>query len=457
MTMARYSTSDCSPGSQVRGEAWDSSCAWIVNFNNGNANNNHRNNNACVRAVRSGPAGEYQETGDESITLRALYDAWRAARHGKQPSCNQLDFETHWTDGLLRLQRALQSGTWHPGPSTCFVADHPKAREIHAPDFVDRIAHHWLVPPIEAIWEPRFIADSFANRKGKGSHAAVRRVQQFVRQVHSGQGGGYFLQLDIHNFFNSIHRPILWRILKPVLEKHGAALVLQRATHALLRHAPLQAGVRLRGTPEEFARVPAHKRLANAAPGCGLPIGNLSSQLFANIYLDRLDQFVKHELKARRYVRYVDDFILIHHDREVLAAWQTSIAEFLASELQLRLKDDIRLRPLTDGIDFLGYVILPTHTLVRRRVVAHLRAALADWERAHVARGRIRATPEDLRRVRSIAASYGGHLRHANSRRLQDRLDQRFPWLPTATRPRRFHHDAEGHRLTLRIRNARFH
>ncbi|HET7163060.1 MAG TPA: reverse transcriptase/maturase family protein [Rhodanobacteraceae bacterium] len=454
MTMARYSAQDCSPGSQVRGEAWDASCAWIVNFNNGNANNNHRNNNACVRAVRSVPAGEYQETGGETVILRALYDAWRAARRGKNPSCNQLEFEVHWTDGLLRLQRALQRGTWRPGPSACFVADHLKAREIHAPDFADRVVHHWLVPPLEAIWEPRFIADSFANRKGKGSHAAVRRVQQFVRQVASGQGGGYFLQLDIHNFFNSIHRETLWAILKPVLQQRGVSLVLQRAVHALLRHPPLHAGVRYRGKPEDFARVPLHKRLANAPAGCGLPIGNLSSQLFANIYLDRLDQFVKHELKARRYVRYVDDFILIHRDREVLAAWQARIVEFLASELRLRLKDDIRLRPLGDGIDFLGYVIKPTHTLVRRRVVSHLRTALSDWERAHVVRGFIRAIPSDLRGIRSIAVSYSGHLRHANSQRLRRGLEQRFPWLPIATRPRRFHHDAEGQRITLRIRNA---
>ena len=190
MTMARYSGQDCSPGSQVRGEAWDPSCAWFVSFGSGYAYDGGRSSHACVRAVRSVPAGEYQETGGETVTLRALYDAWRAARCGKQPSCNQLEFETHWTDGLLRLQRALRAGTWQPGPSTCFVADHPKAREIHAPDFADRIVHHWLVPPIEAIWEPRFIEDNFANRKGKGGHAAVRRIQQFVRQVASGQGGG---------------------------------------------------------------------------------------------------------------------------------------------------------------------------------------------------------------------------------------------------------------------------
>ncbi|MBN8922360.1 MAG: reverse transcriptase [Rhodanobacter sp. 68-29] len=436
---------DCSPRSQVRGEAWAPSCAWIVNFNNGNANNNDRNNKACVRAVRVVSAGEYQGAGAGAVSLRALHDAWRMARRGKQPSRNQLAFDARWTDGLLQLQRELQAGTWRPRPSVCFVATRPKAREIHAPDFADRVVHHWLVPRLETIWEPRFIADSYANRRGKGSHAAVRRVQQFVRQVHSGQGGGYYLQLDIRNFFNSIHRPTLWRILKPVLERHAVPLPMQRATHALLRRPPLAAGVKMRGTPAEFALVPAHKRLANAAPGCGLPIGNLSSQLFANIYLDRLDQFVKHVLRAKRYVRYVDDFVLVHHDRAVLADWQRRIADFLQRELHLVLKDDIRLRPLADGIDFLGYVVRPTHTLVRRRVAVHLRSALASWEQRHVGAGFIRATPAELRCVQSTLASYAGHLRHASSFRLRQSLHQRFPWLHSATRRRRFAPRLEHH------------
>ena len=450
MTTPCYPFDGCAAGSQVCGDAWSSGSAWIVNFNNGNANNNDRNNKACVRAVRAVSAGEYQGDGTREVPLRALYKAWRDARQGKRPSRNQLAFDIRWPDGLLQLQRELEAGTWHPRPSTCFVATRPKAREIHAPDFADRVVHHWLVPQLEAIWDPRFIGDSYANRCGKGSHAAVRRLQGFVRQVASGQGNGYFLQLDIRNFFNSIHRPTLWSMLKPVMQRHGLSSTVQHATHALLRHPPLQSGVQLCGRLEDFTLVPAHKRLANAAPGCGLPIGNLSSQLFANIYLDRLDQFVKHVLKARRYVRYVDDFVLVHHDREVLAQWKVEIEAFLARELRLQLKDDVRLRPLTDGIDFLGYVIRPSHTLVRQRVVSHARAALADWERRHVVGSAIHATPEELHQVQSIAASYEGHLRHASSYRLRQSIHRRFPWLLAATRRRRFHHQLAHRQLVLR-------
>ncbi|MFZ5698763.1 MAG: reverse transcriptase domain-containing protein [Pseudomonadota bacterium] len=439
-----YYPQGCAAESQARGNA---SAVWVVDFNNGNANDNHRNNDACVRAVRVAPAGEYQ--GAEAIPLKALYDAWREARKGKKPSRNQLAFDVRWADGLLELQRRLQGGTWAPGKSTCFVAARPKAREIHAPDFPDRVVHHWLVPQLEALWEPAFIHDSYANRRGKGSHAAVRRLQAFTREVDSGQGGGWYLQLDIHNFFNSIHRPTLWEILKKKLVRSGVSLAVMQATHALLRSAPLKAGVIQHGSVEEFAMVPPHKRLANAAPGCGLPIGNLSSQFFANVYLDKLDQFVKHTLKAKRYVRYVDDFVIVHHDRAQLARWQSEIEEFLAGELQLRLKEDKRLKPLGDGIDFLGYVIRPSHTLVRRRVVSHARAALAEWGQKHVSGTQITATPAELRHIQSVANSYGGHLRHANHARLSEGLQKRFPWLRSAIKRRRFDYRLEGQQIKI--------
>ncbi|MGR4894988.1 reverse transcriptase domain-containing protein [Stenotrophomonas sp. LARHCG68] len=428
MTKQRYPHPGCAAWSQVYGEAaaWSSASAWNVNFNNGNVNNNHRNNNGFALAVRL--AGEFQ--GD--VGLQDLYQAWRRARRQKVPSFNQLRFDHHWADGLLMLQRQLQAGTWHPRPSTCFIATRPKAREIHAPDFADRVVHHWLVPQLEAMWEPAFIHDSFANRKGRGSHAAVRRAQEFTRQVHSGQGSGWYLQLDVANFFNSIHRPTLWRMLSKRLRRRQAPLVVQQATHALLRRSPLHAGVQYRATAAEIAQVPPHKRLANAPAGRGLPIGNLSSQFFANVYLDALDQFVKHELKAKRYLRYVDDFVLFHQDREQLVAWRDQIEAFLHERLGLQLKAEQKVCRLTDGLDFLGYVIYPTHTLARRRVVAHLQQALAEWEGLHVGPASIRCTPGALEQLQARISSFHGHLRHANTYRLQQRVLGRFPWLRQA-------------------------
>ncbi|WP_049467705.1 RNA-directed DNA polymerase, partial [Stenotrophomonas maltophilia] len=222
-----------------------------------------------------------------------------------------------------------------------------------------------------------------------------------------------------------------------------APLIVQQATHALLRRSPLHAGVQYRATATEQAQVPPHKKLANAPAGRGLPIGNLSSQFFANVYLDALDQFAKHVLNAKRYLRYVDDFVLFHHDREQLAAWRDQIEAFLQDKLGLRLKAEQKLCRLTDGLDFLGYVIYPTHTLARRRVVGHLHTALAEWEGKHVHGDNLRATPADFRELSNRIASFAGHLQHASSHRLMHRVHTRFPWLRSAARPRRFSHKAE--------------
>ena len=415
---------------------------WVVNFNNGNVNDNHQNNNACVRAVR---ASEYQC--NETVSLRQIYDAWLKARKGKKPSANQFVFDTNWATRLLHLQQSVNSCTWQPLPSTCFIAIRPKAREIHAPDFSDRIVHHWLVPQLEKLWEPAFIYDSYANRKGKGSHAAVVRLQQFIRQVPRA----HYLQLDIHNFFNSIHRPTLWAMLKNKLLKAGASNQVLHATHALLKHHPLKQGSKYRGTAAERSAVPMHKRLENSAAGCGLPIGNLSSQFFANVYLDALDQFVKHTLKAKRYIRYVDDFVIVHQSPAQLKKWQAEIEQFIAVQLQLKLKQDIRLRPLTDGIDFLGYVVRPTHTITRQRVVSHFNQALSAWECQHITGNKIKATPASIRQIRCVIASYMGHIKQCNSYRLIQKLLTRYPWIAAVTANRKFDYRLEHNLVDINI------
>jgi retron-type reverse transcriptase len=451
MRKSRY-PHGCATGSQEPGDASSSDYVWIVNFNNGNVNNNHRNNKAFVRAVSGpSPAGECQggEQGKDAATFSAMYKALQGARRNKRPSENQMRFEMNWADGLIDLVDRVNAGTWKPSPAACFIARRPKAREIHAPDFADRVVHHWLVPQLEAVYEPTFIHDSYANRRGKGTHAAVDRLKSMVRQVHSGQGGGWYLQLDVHNFFNSIHRPTLYRMLKGRLARGGLSDAAMRVVHALLRHPVGKQGVVHMSRAADRLHVPPHKRLENAPAGCGLPIGNLSSQFFANVYLDRLDQFVKHELKVPRYVRYVDDFVLVHRDRAVLEAWKNEIESFLGRELKLSLKDDVRLRPLTAGIDFLGYVVYPTHTLVRRRVLNHLHDALTGWAKGKVSDGKASATPVEYRELGSIWASYQGHMRHANAHRLTGLILRRHPWLEPLTARRRFAIQLEGRRVRI--------
>jgi len=427
MTKPRY-PDGCAAGSKVRGIAGSpADYAWYVNFNNGNSNWNDQDNENYVRAVR---AGECRA----AVSLRELHAAWLEARRGKTPSSNQLRFESLWIDNLIDLQTRLTAGTWSPAPATCFVAQQPKAREIHAPDFADRVVHHWLVPQLERLYEPTFIHDVYSNRVGKGTHAAVRRLKAFVRQVESGQGGGWYLQLDVRNFFVCIHRPTLYAKLKERMTLHGLSVPVQRAVHALLRRSPAADQVIYACSAAERAAVPEHKRLENAAPGCGIAIGNLSSQFFANVYLDALDQFVKHRLKAPRYLRYVDDFVLVHESREQLIAWRGEIEHFLLEELRLALKPDDKLKPLAAGIDFLGYVVYPTHTVVRRRVIAHARDRLDAWKRCHIRQGTIQASAAAIDELRSICASYAGHFSHADSWNLRRSFRARYPWLREALR-----------------------
>lgn len=363
-------------------------------------------------------------------------------RRHKKPSADQVHFETRWIDRLFELEAQLLAGTWHPSPPTCFVDGAPKAREIHAPAFADRVVHHWLVPELEKLYEPTFSHDSYANRVGKGTLAAVGRLRRFVRQVHSGQGGGFYLQLDVANFFNSIHRPTLYELLRGRMQRAELPVELRRVVHALLSWPISRTGVRMACSPAEHARVPAHKRLENAPPGCGLAIGNLTSQFFANVYLDRLDQFIQHALRLRgingvRYLRYVDDFVLVHRDDALLQECRGLIEVFLRDTLRLELKAEQRLQPLAAGIDFLGYVVHPTHTLVRRRVVGHCRARLAAWERRWVRHGEV-SVAADVPALRATWDSYVGHFRHAASWRLRQRIHTRFPWLGQTLHPEVF-------------------
>lgn len=377
----------------------------------------------------------------DDLSLQCLYQAWQQARAGKKPSHNQLIFESRWLDNLFALQESLQQGSWRPKPAVCFITTHPKCREIHAPDFADRVVHHWLVPQLEALYEPVFIHDSHANRKQHGTHLAVQRLQGFMRQVVDGQctkgQQGYALQLDIRNFFNRIHRPTLYRLLKQRLAKAQQqgiitpekAFSLQWLCHRLLAKHPSK-GVYYRDDASVRALVPAHKQLANAPHDCGLPIGNLTSQFFANVVLNELDQFVKHQLKCRHYVRYVDDFVLLHPDARQLQQWQQAIESFLASHLKLALKDKIILKPIRAGIDFLGYIVTPHHLQIRPRVIRHAQEKLVLFAKKHLHKGRLLVSPMAQQKLHAQLMSYLGHAQHANG---QHKLWQQwltdYPWL----------------------------
>ncbi len=373
--------------------------------------------------------------GHPLFSLENIYHAYRQCRRHKRNTINALRFEQHLEENIVALHEELSNGTYQPGRAVAFLVEKPKRREIFAADFRDRVVHHILVGYLEPRWERRFIHDSYACRQGQGTHQGVARLQSFTRKVTANNTRrAWYLQLDVRGFFNSIDRHILYERL---LAKEPDPAV-RWLTHTLVFYDPTAHCRMRRARPADFAALPEHKTLFKAAPACGLPIGNLTSQFFANVYLDALDQFVKHHLRARYYVRYCDDFVLLAEDRATLERQEAQIRAFLATELHLALNERRQLRPVGDGIDFLGYIVRPDYLLVRRRVVGACYERLARAERELVQRGlRLGGATRPiypwpwplLAQVYQWLNSYLGHFRPAASHRLVAQLWHRFPWL----------------------------
>ena len=375
-----------------------------------------------------------EEESDHGLfSFRALYEAYLACRKRKRNTANALKFEADQIENLRELSETLADGSYRPSRSVCFVTSVPKLREIFAADFRDRVVHHLLVPRLEKIYEPKFIYDSYACRVDKGTHAAVERLQSFMNKItRNGHRPAWFMQLDVRSFFMSIDRELLYGIIK---RQVADPVVLALAK--LIIDNDCTAGYVYKGDRGLLGRIPPHKSLFHVAAGKGLPIGNLTSQFFANVYLNELDQFVKHELKCRYYLRYVDDFILLDESADELLQLQEAIAAFLAARLQLELKAGLILKRVSEGADFLGYIVRPDYILVRNRVVGNLKANLRYFQekmvvKAAVGRDWYRAVHlhEDIvRDLRQTFASYLGHFSHANAYNLIGGLWENNTWL----------------------------
>lgn len=306
--------------------------------------------------------------GHADFSFEALVQAYLDCRRNKRSSRSALAFELNMERNLMQLHTQLNAGTYQPGASICFVVTHPKPREVWAADFRDRIVHHLLYNHIGPRIERSFIADSCACITGRGTLYAAQRLESKVRSItHNWQRPAHYLKCDLANFFVSIDKRVLAQQLQArIPEPAWLALATQ-----ILMHDPRE-NYRLHSTRRLLNRVPQHKRLTAQPAHLGLPIGNLSSQFFANLYLNDLDQFVKHKLRAKYYVRYVDDFILLHESPRQLNTWHTQIEAFLAERLHARLNPSKTiLQPISRGIDFVGQVIKPWHRTTRRKTVAH--------------------------------------------------------------------------------------
>lgn len=375
------------------------------------------------------------KTSPSLFTLENLHRAWRRCLRRKRHTGSAMEFEQNLEENLIVLRDELIEGCYQPGLSRAFLVEKPKRREIFGAEFRDRVVHHLLVEHLEHGWERRFIDDSYACRKNKGTHGAVEKLRSMTRKVtDNGICPAFYLQLDIKGFFISIDRRILFQRLA-VHETNPAVLDLVRT---LVFHDPTQH-CRLRdNSMADFMKLPEHKTLFKAQPWCGLPIGNLTSQFFANVYLDALDQYCKHQLKTRYYVRYCDDFVILSKDREQLREWQLKIEAFIWDQLRLCLNDKQKLRPVADGIDFLGYIVRPDYLLPRKRVVVALNERLIHSQRIMRSVGMVqfgdgrKVFPWNwphLQQIRQWLTSYHGHIKRSSGHRLWCDIMQRFWWI----------------------------
>jgi RNA-directed DNA polymerase len=373
--------------------------AWNQYFgtaNAGNQNNNNKNNtNIRVRPVRRTTV---TVTGPD-LTSKEVLQAYLDCRKRKRGKDATTLFETNLSHNIAKITRRLQDYSWRPGSSMCFVVTIPKAREIWAATFADRVVHHVIYNRLRPRIEPGFITTSFACIPKRGTLAAANWAHQSMRRATNGwTRPAWALQLDVANFFPSIDRNHLWSQVEP----HCTEPWLESAVFHVVHH-DVTKNAYLPGNPAELDAVPMKKSLWYAEPGKGLPIGNLTSQFCANVYMNEVDHFIEKRVRPRYYGRYVDDFLLIDQDKGRLLEARDQIDRFMKEKLSLTLHHGkTHLQPVSHGIDFVGWRLLPYRRYFRQNAAA--RAALAIREHA--------GDPDELL---ATLNAYLGVARHGNT------------------------------------------
>lgn len=353
------------------------------------------------------------------FNFQNLYRAYLACRKNKRHTYHAAKFELNLESELLKLERELQNGTYKISRSICFVVTTPTLREVFAATFRDRVVHHLLYNFLEPIFEPKLIAHSFACRTGKGIHHSLEYLQKCLRQVtQNGREPAYFLHLDIKGFFMSLDKDILFeQIIRQV--KDPKLIWLAKL---IIYHDPT-TDFTSKSDKALFDCIPPHKSLFHVPKNQGLPIGNLTSQFFANVYLNELDQFAKRRLKSKYYLRYVDDFLFLSPNKEQLKKWRDEVSVFLKDRLglELNIKKQI-LQPTDKGVDWLGYIVKPGRVLVRPRVVRAFKRQLSLINKAILPFAGSDPPIETIEKMLATVNSYLGFFQHADTFKLRTKL-----------------------------------
>lgn len=364
--------------------------------------------------------------------LEDLYIAYYGARRNKRNKIEQLEFELNLEDNLLKLYRQLKNRSYVQGNNAVFIINHPVKREIFAAPFADRVIHHLYYNYVSGIFERTFITDSYSCRKGKGTMYGIKRLDHHLRSCSENyKKDCYVLKLDISGYFMSINRDLLLKMVLQTLNHYRNYLnsgginnetetdydLLEYLSRVLIDKDPVKDCV-LRCDSNKWTGLPRDKSLFTAQTGCGLPIGNLTSQLFSNVYLNEFDQYVKRDLKIKHYGRYVDDFYLIHGSKTELKNLIPRIKTFLADRLKLTLHPKkIYLQHIARGVPYLGVFIKPHRIYIQKRTIKGLRKTL---------RKGCEALPDDIDGIRQSINSYMGLMKHYKTKKIRRSLLRKY-------------------------------
>ena len=316
-------------------------------------------------------------------SIENLFQAWDEFKKGKRGKKDVQTFEGRLEDNLFKLHWELKNKTYRHGSYQEFYVHDPKRRHIHKAPVSDRVAHHLLYKYLYVLWDKTFIYDSYSCRLEKGTHKGVKRLFKIVRKVSKNYTGScWALKCDVKKFFAAVDHKILLDLLAKKISDKDILWLLKEVIDSF--HSDLEEGK-------------------------GIPLGNLTSQVFANIYMNEFDQFVKHELKVRNYLRYADDFVILSESRVYLKTLVSKASALLETKLKLSLHPDkIIFRKYTWGIDFLGYVVLPYHILPRTKTKRRMFRKLRE-----------KINSENFNQS---LESYLGYLSHANAYILTNNL-----------------------------------
>ncbi|MCD4726649.1 MAG: reverse transcriptase/maturase family protein [Pirellulales bacterium] len=355
-----------------------------------------------------------------------LFQAYYDARSNKRNTLNALIFEMDFEHKLFQLYKEIITGNYKIKPSICFINFSPVQREIFAADFRDRVVHHLVYNYIAPIFEKTFINDSYSCRVGKGTHYGIKRIDYFIRSCSENYHKDcYILKMDIKGYFMNIERTLLFQKVKNTLLKYSKKVefdlpLIMGLIKQIIFNDPTKNYI-LKGNKKDWNGLPPSKSLFHSGENTGLPIGNLTSQLFSNVYLNQFDHYVKKELSIRYYGRYVDDFVIVHPNQNYLKQIIPVIRNYLQSELKLTLHPKkIYLQHFSKGVQFLGAIIKPYRIYISSRTKGNFNDLIHKWN--NIINSKNNLSKEEKQMFLSSVNSYLGIMKHYKTGNLRSKI-----------------------------------